>query len=261
MNKVQQADNFRNYDNPGRETVRKFYELNHTHQTVDFVRNKQAEYQGLTKAKMTVWEAIEKLDQIVDDSDPDTELSQLDHALQTAERIRQDNHPRWMILTGLIHDLGKVLTLFGEPQWAVVGDTFPVGCAYSDKIVYPEFFQLNPDTKNETYQTQLGIYQKNCGLENVLMSFGHDEYLYYVTKQFLPIEAQYIIRYHSFYPWHKCGAYDYLCNEKDRELLTWVKKFNPYDLYSKADDKPDFEKLKAFYHDLIDEFLPDTLNW
>ena len=38
-----------------------------------------------------------------------------------------------------MHDMGKVLCLFGEPQWAVVGDTFPVGCAHSDKIVYPEF--------------------------------------------------------------------------------------------------------------------------
>jgi hypothetical protein len=39
-------------------------------------------------------------------------------------------------LTGLIHDLGKILAHpeFGsEPQWAVVGDTFPVGCAFSDK--------------------------------------------------------------------------------------------------------------------------------
>src|SRR2546422_6255074 len=42
------------------------------------------------------------------------------------------------VLTGLIHDLGKVLCLFGEPQWAVVGDTFPVGCAHSDTIVFPE---------------------------------------------------------------------------------------------------------------------------
>ena len=50
-----------------------------------------------------------------------------------------------MIVTGLIHDLGKVLCLWGEPQWAVVGDTFPVGCAFSDKIVYPEFFEENAD--------------------------------------------------------------------------------------------------------------------
>ena len=27
--------------------------------------------------------------------------------------------PRWMVLAGLLHDLGKVLCLYGEPQWAV----------------------------------------------------------------------------------------------------------------------------------------------
>ena len=65
--------------------------------------------------------------------------------MHTSETIRADGRPRWFILTGLIHDLVKVLCLYGEPQWAVVGDTFPVGCAYSDKIVYPQFFAANPD--------------------------------------------------------------------------------------------------------------------
>jgi len=45
-----------------------------------------------------------------------------------------------MVLAGFIHDPGKVLCLYGEPQLAVVGDTFPVGCAWSDKIVFPEYF-------------------------------------------------------------------------------------------------------------------------
>ena len=94
---------------------------------------------------MGIWEAMEFLNTLVDDSDPDTELTQIEHLMQTAEAIRADGHPRWFILTGLIHDLGKILCLFGEPQWAVVGDTFPVGCRYSDKIVFPEFFADNPD--------------------------------------------------------------------------------------------------------------------
>ena len=94
---------------------------------------------------MGVWEALDYLNTLVDDSDPDTDLSQIEHCLQTSEAIRRDGHPRWMVLAGLMHDLGKVLCLYGEPQWAVVGDTFPVGCAYSDKIVFPEFFANNPD--------------------------------------------------------------------------------------------------------------------
>lgn len=51
-----------------------------------------------------------------------TELSQIDHLLQTAEAIRRDGKPEWMQVTGLIHDLGKLLYFFGsEGQWDVVG--------------------------------------------------------------------------------------------------------------------------------------------
>ena len=87
---------------------------------------------------MTIWEAIEKLDTLVDESDPDTELSQIQHLLQTAEAMRRDGKPDWMQLTGLVHDLGKLLFFYGaEGQWDVVGDTFVVGCKFSDKIIYP----------------------------------------------------------------------------------------------------------------------------
>ena len=60
---------------------------------------------------MGIWEAMDFLNTLVDDSDPDTDLSQIEHNLQTAEAIRRDGHPRWFQLTGLVHDLGKVLCL------------------------------------------------------------------------------------------------------------------------------------------------------
>ena len=51
-----------------------------------------------------------------------TNLSQIEHLLQTAEAIRRDGKPEWMQVTGLIHDLGKLLFLFdSEGQWDVVG--------------------------------------------------------------------------------------------------------------------------------------------
>ena len=147
--------------------------------------------------------------------------------LQTAEAIRADNHPRWFIVTGFIHDLGKVLCLFGEPQWAVVGDTFPVGCRFSDKVVFSELFETNPDCQRPEYGSRTGIYQEGCGLDQVLMSWGHDEYLYHVVKDRLPDEALYMIRYHSFYAAHGEGGYEYLMNDRDREMLDWVRKFSP----------------------------------
>jgi len=53
---------------------------------------------------------------------PQTNLSQIEHLLQTAEAIRRDGKPEWMQVTGLVHDLGKLLFLFdSEGQWDVVG--------------------------------------------------------------------------------------------------------------------------------------------
>ena len=249
-------EEYRNYTEPGRDTVREFYRLNHQFQTYDFVMKKREEFLQFNRKQLTVWEAMEFLNTLVDDSDPDIELDQLQHLLQTAEAIRRDGHPDWFVLTGFIHDMGKVLCLFGEPQWAVVGDTFPVGCRFSEKIVYPEFFEANPDSRDERYNTLYGIYKPGCGLKNVTMSWGHDEYLYHITKDFLPEPALYMIRYHSFYAQHRENAYDHLMDEHDHEMFEWVKKFNPYDLYSKSPVPPDVTELRPYYEELITRYLP-----
>ena len=252
---------FRDYKSEVRPSVKEFYRLNHTYQTHDFVKAKKADYCSLGRRTMSVWEAMEFLNTLVDDSDPDTDLSQIEHLLQTAEAVRRDGHPRWFILTGLIHDLGKILCLFGEPQWAVVGDTFATGCRYSDKVVFSEFFELNPDSKVPEYQTENGIYEPGCGLDNVHMSWGHDEYIYHVVKDRLPIEALYMLRYHSFYPWHKEQEYSNLLNAQDRDMVKWVRAFNRFDLYSKGAARPDVKALRPYYEELVQEFFPEPLRW
>jgi inositol oxygenase len=250
---------YRNYDKPARETVREFYRLNHREQTYGFVTKKRSEYLSLNRRQMSVFEALDFLNTLVDDSDPDIELDQLQHLLQTSEAIRADGHEDWFVLVGLVHDLGKVLCLYGEPQWAVVGDTFPVGCRFDERIIYHEFFELNPDNRDPRYNTKLGVYKEHCGLRNVKMSWGHDEYLYHVFKNYLPEPALYMIRFHSFYAWHREGAYDWLCDEHDREMLPHVQRFNPYDLYSKSPTPPNWSELRPYYAELIGKYFPAEL--
>lgn len=252
---------YRDYDNTVKDSVREFYRLNHQYQTYDFVQNKRQDFLRFNKKKMPVWEAFDFLNQLVDDSDPDTDLDQFQHLLQTSEAIRADGHPDWMVLTGLLHDMGKVLCLFGEPQWAVVGDTFPVGCAFSDKIVFPEFFSLNPDAQDPRYNTRYGVYSPNCGLDNVTLSWGHDEYIYQMVKDHVPEQGLYMLRYHSFYSQHRESAYDHLMSDHDREMFRWVKLFNPYDLYSKSPVPPDWTKLRGYYEDLVAKYLPSHLTF
>ncbi|KAF2897996.1 hypothetical protein ILUMI_08180 [Ignelater luminosus] len=261
---------FRDYsideDDPIKERVRKTYHDMHTNQTVDFVKGQMNKWLKFTHFEANIKEALEKLNELVDESDPDVDIPNIVHAFQTAERIRQDYPDMdWFHLTGLIHDLGKVMAFYDEPQWAVVGDTFIVGCEWSNNIVYRNTsFVNNPDGKNSKYNTKHGIYKPGCGLDNVIMSWGHDEYLYQVLKHnktTLPDEGLYMIRYHSFYPWHQSGDYTFFENEKDAEMKKWVQLFNKYDLYTKSSNVPNIEKLWPYYQSLIDKYIPGILEW
>jgi inositol oxygenase len=93
------------------------------------------------------------------------------------------------------------------------------------------------------------MYKPNCGINNLMMSWGHDEYLYRVLKHnkttlpekalmciryysathLLPIQISNLIfflhRFHSFYPWHTSGDYDHLLLPEDEETKEWVNIF------------------------------------
>ncbi|KAH7651229.1 Inositol oxygenase protein [Dioscorea alata] len=253
---------FRDYEKQSQRkaAVEEFYRINHLNQTYEFAKKKKEEYGKLSKAEMSIWECCELLNEFVDESDPDLDEPQIEHLLQTAEAIRRDypDHD-WLHLTALIHDLGKVLlhsSFGGEPQWCVVGDTFPLGCAFDESIVHHQFFKENPDYKNPVYKTKLGIYSENCGLDKVTMSWGHDEYMYLVMKEnmtTLPPAALFIVRFHSFYSLHRSGAYTYLMDDDDKEMLKWLQIFNKYDLYSKSKVRVDVEKVKPYYMSLFNK--------
>ncbi|CAG9953175.1 unnamed protein product, partial [Clonostachys rosea f. rosea IK726] len=148
-----------------------------------------------------------KLDTFINECDPDTQESQMAHLLQTSEAMRKDGKPRWMQLVGLIHDLGKLLFFHdAQGQWDIVGDTFPVGCAFNDRVIFgTKSFEKNEDANHPVYSTKFGIYSRGCGLDNIMLSWGHDEYLYHTVKDqsTIPAEGLAMIRYHSFYPWHR----------------------------------------------------------
>ncbi|XP_049397800.1 inositol oxygenase 4-like [Solanum stenotomum] len=262
---------FRDYNNAQSERqkgVEKFYKTQHINQTYDFVKKMREDYTKLDKAKMSIWECCELLNDVVDDSDPDLDEPQIQHLLQSAEAIRKD-YPNedWLHLTALIHDLGKILVLpkfGGLPQWAVVGDTFPLGCSFDESNIHHKYFKENQDFNNSIYNTKNGIYYDFIGLENVMMSWGHDDYMYMVAKEngtTLPSAGLFIIRYHSFYPLHKNGAYKHLMNDEDEENLKWLHVFNKYDLYSKSKVHVNVEEVKPYYMSLIEKYFPAKLRW
>jgi len=265
---------FRNYEAPDVSiAVKEHYHKMRQRQTVDYVQRMHKKYLTFDKP-MTLWEALGHLDALIDVSDPDLDLPNVQHLIQSAEAIRQENRPDWMQLTGLIHDLGKVMYLWGsdedgtsqDEQWGMVGDVFVVGCALPDTCVYPEFNELNPDMQNENYNTTTGIYKEGCGIDNVNLAWGHDEYLYQVLNNHqenkLPEEAMVMIRYHSFYPWHSGGSYKELLNEKDEEYLKLIKDFNKYDLYTKSQKIYNLDEVRSYYQPIAEKYLgSEAILW
>jgi len=260
-----------NYDTAA--AVRELYREMRTKQTLAHVKRLREKYEKL-ELRMTPWEALDSLSGFVDVSDPDVNLPNLVHLYQTAEGLREQNLPEWMQLTGLLHDMGKVIHKRGcdedgtssAKQFSVVGDTFIVGCALPDSLIFPEFNPANLDASEPSLTSKLGIYKPGCGLDNTFIAYGHDEYLYQVLKQNegvkLPAEALYIIRYHSLYPWHEQGAYAELESEMDKQMKGWVKLFNQHDLYTKKNVEFTEEKMaemRSYYDGLIRKYLPDTL--
>ena len=45
----------------------------------------------------------------------------------------------------------------GLPQWAVSGETFPVGCQFAASLPYARFFSANPDKRRRCYSSPCGM--------------------------------------------------------------------------------------------------------
>jgi len=268
------GDTFRNYEDSKRhDVVQQTYYTMHRRQTVEFGKEQREKWLKFDKGEFTIMEMIALLDKLVDDSDPDNELPNSIHDFQTAERIRQQwpEHD-WFHLVGLLHDIGKVLALpevAGDAvleQWAVVGDTFAVGCAPVEECVFGlKSFEGNPDLEHPVYGTPNGMYKPGCGISNLMLSWGHDEYMYQVLKEngcTIPEAGLNMVRFHSFYPWHDRRAYTQFEAPEDAETMKWVKEFNKFDLYSKGDEVPDVAALKPYYQSLLEKYgIAGKLRW
>jgi inositol oxygenase len=198
--------------------------------------------------------------------------------------MRDAGEPEWMQVTGLIHDVGKIMYFWGNPgdgqhgganapQWGLSGDSWVVGCALPSSMVFPELNPNNPDALDPRYRTETGIYQPGCGIQSLLFTWGHDEYLYQVLLRnraelaardhphLLPDDALAMIRFHSAYPWHEGGAYAWAEAPGDAELKQRVRHFNGYDLYSKHNGVWDEAVLWSEFGALLDRFFPEPLAW
>jgi inositol oxygenase len=97
----------------------------------------------------------------VDDSDPNTDLTQIEHLLQASEAIR-------------------TAVSLGGTAMGRGGRHFPGGLRFLER--HRVSGVLHPDIDNPLYQTKNEVYEPNCGLDKLHMSFGHDGYTGEVVK-------------------------------------------------------------------------------
>eukprot|EP00891_Asterochloris_glomerata_P008150 jgi/Astpho2/8150/Aster-03082 len=219
-------------------SVELFYRLNHARQTVDFVKRQAAAFSQLDKGRWTIWEALDRLGTLREYeaallAEPGSDMPLPEHAFQTAEACRAAfPESDWLHLCGLIHGLGKVLAHAShgiQPQWAVCGESFPVGCKFSPSVAFSRFFSVNPDRRRRLLNTDFGMYSEHCGLNAVLMSWSAAEYLYMLlvlNRVKLPPEALFVLRHQKFKAlMDSRGAYWQLLSDRDVRMLPWLEAF------------------------------------
>ena len=156
-----------------------------------------------------------------------------------------------------------VFLLLHGPSFPSLSKTDQVGDSPTlpSCLVHNEFNDLSPKCQGEDCN-----YPDGCGLENVLVAYGHDEYLYNVLLNSpgvdLPDEALYIVRFHSLYPWHTGGEYERIQSDHDKKMKARVLEFNQYDLYTKRNTPftdEEIADMKKHYDALVTKFAPDGL--
>ena len=228
--------------------------LNHARQTFDFVQRNLEVHAPLDKASMTIWEAFELIDM------PDM----LPMALSVAEGCRSTYPSQpWLHLVALMAPLGHLLTLpawGSQPNWVVDVESFPVGCRFSCKIADHQYFSVNPDRRNRTYATDLGVYTSNCGLGAVYMSWSGSEYLHMIlalNATTLPHEALFIAR-HQRHGALLRGGYRQFLDARDEAALAWLTRYVQQSTVAARVD--DDRRLRSYYDGLVAQFFPNNAN-
>jgi len=211
------------------EQARRTY-TRHLEQTQETVAALDKQYEQPAFGRRRVWDLIELLAQCVDPTDAALYcVSQFVHTLQVLEGMERDGiQDSDLLITGLIHDLGKLLLLTGEAPENVV-----------------------------CFNTPIGNYEKGVGLANCVFQWNHDQFIYSRFKDVVPDHIAWLLRYHSIYV-PEC---EHLMDERDRLYAQrYLSVFAKYDKGTKSLyhlPKNGIEK----YRTLIEDTFPKAIRF
>jgi inositol oxygenase len=260
--------------------------LSRARQTVDFVHRQRRAHCTLTKARLSLWDALLLLDDVppvaaalcagAPGAPPVRHLAASLAAASAALHAHPD--APWLAFVALTHALGRLLLLprfGGEPAWSVVGETFPVGCRFDPSVSYAACFGANPDRRKRAYASPTGVYAPGCGLAEVDMCWSCDEYLLEVlarNRAALPPAGLFCVRYASFASLGGAAVgYNALLTSAERDAMPWLHALRRVkrDAAAASDEAlgphPDaraaLRAMEHIYRPLIDQFCPGELCW
>jgi inositol oxygenase len=214
----------------GRELFdRDAIDIHHRHrsQTLNDVAALNEKYKSPALGKVMVSEVVAKLSLVTDPTDKKLyETTQWGHCAQVIHMMEEEGVvSEEFLVSGLVHDIGKILLHTGEDPANVVCDNFPVG-----------------------------EYDEGIGLDNVVFQWNHDEFGYMRLKDHMPVYLAKLIRYHSLNP----TTLKYLSQEDMWLYENYLRPFRRYDKLSKSDSVvPNIDVEK--YMKLLDKWFPNPI--
>lgn len=202
----------------------------HRAQSVADVQGLRVKYERPVFGQVQVWDLVQKLGMVCDPSDGSLGCtSQLVHVLQVLQAMEEDgvDDPE-MLIAAIVHDLGKLLLLTDEAPENVVCMVEPVGS-----------------------------YEMGVGLENCVLQWNHDEFIYSRLKDHLPDHIAWLLRYHSIYI-DQCWT---LMDDRDRRhTKQYLRPFQHYDQDFKSSHALPKKGIEA-YREIVESWFPDPIQF
>ena len=198
-------------------------------QTKETVQALKAKYESPILGKFRVWDLLQKLALCVDPTDVALYCtSQYMHVCQIlAAMERDDSLDETMLLVALLHDLGKIAMLQGEPPEHVV-----------------------------CYISPVEALEPGGGLDKVIFQFGHDEIAYSRFKDHVPDDVAWALRYHSTI----LGKTEPHMNARDQEYEKRIlTKFRMYDQGTKSPANLPADATLDRFRDFVESYFPHPI--